>query len=236
MVTVTCPSCGCELPISKFMPASVCCKKCKATFEVEYDPAELNFWGKAKVKYNNFSIKHPRIIKGLKVFGIGAAVSAFGYFIGKPAIENFASSTKESLPTSEDPLTDCVTPITQIEESSESSNDVFDEPVTHTAEECHLLDKLRSGDLNGKFCEPLLDNGYGSSIQLEVRDGIPVQVKCGPSGKFFNGKENEPWKSVPRVNIKWRTDDQKLFFLQKYGFLSDDEEVRAYSNKYKGKV
>lgn len=107
MESVTCPACGCELPISIFMPASVRCKKCKATFEVEYDPAELNFWGKAKVKYNNFSIKHPHIIKGLKVVVIGAAVSVAGYCIGKHAIENSTSSTNESLPASEDPSTDC---------------------------------------------------------------------------------------------------------------------------------
>lgn len=109
-------------------------------------------------------------------------------------------------------------------------------PVVYTDEENTLLEKLRSGTLDGDFGTPLLDNGYGSSIQLEVNNGIPMRVKCGPGGKSFDGKENERWESTPRIDIKWRTDDQKLFFLKKYGFLSDDEDVRAYSKKFKGKV
>ena len=51
---------------------------------------------------------------------------------------------------------------------------------------------------------------------------------------FFNGKENEriPGK---REEEHYDTDDRKLEFLQRYGWLTDDDDVRAYSAKYKPK-
>lgn len=57
-------------------------------------------------------------------------------------------------------------------------------------------------------------------------------VKVGKSTRFFNGKENEriPGK---RTEERYDTDDRKLEFLQRYGWLIDDPEVRAYSAKFK---
>ena len=59
-----------------------------------------------------------------------------------------------------------------------------------------------------------------------------MSYRQGESERFFNGKENEriPGK---REEERFETDDEKLFFLQKYGWLIDDDEVRAYSAKFK---
>ena len=38
-----------------------------------------------------------------------------------------------------------------------------------------------------------------------------------------------------REEERYDTDDRKLEFLQRYGWLMDDEEVRAYSAKFKPK-
>ena len=59
-----------------------------------------------------------------------------------------------------------------------------------------------------------------------------MSYRQGESERFFNGKENEriPGK---REEERFETDDEKLFFLQKYGWLLDDDEVRAYSAKFK---
>ena len=67
-----------------------------------------------------------------------------------------------------------------------------------------------------------------------IKNGEPVAYRQGESTRFFNGKENE---RVPgkRVEEHFDTDDRKLEFLQRYGWLTDDEDVRAYSAKYKPK-
>ena len=67
METVICPNCGSLISIPKTMPVSVTCKKCSESFGVEYDYAEVGFFGKIKMKYNDFSVKHPKIIKMAKV-------------------------------------------------------------------------------------------------------------------------------------------------------------------------
>ena len=59
--------------------------------------------------------------------------------------------------------------------------------------------------------------------------------KQGPGGKFFNGKENERCEGALHTLQKWVTDDKKLQFLQKFGCLMKDEDVKAYSAKFKPK-
>ena len=65
-----------------------------------------------------------------------------------------------------------------------------------------------------------------------IKDGEPVSYRQGESERFFNGKENEriPGK---REEEHYDTDERKLEFLQRYGWLMDDEAVRAYSARFK---
>lgn len=71
-----------------------------------------------------------------------------------------------------------------------------------------------------------------------VENTSKMESRClideGEATRFFNGKENEriPGK---RNEERYDTDDRKLEFLQRYGWLIDDPEVRAYSAKFKSK-
>ena len=69
-------------------------------------------------------------------------------------------------------------------------------------------------------------------VEKYIKNGEPVSYREGESTRFFNGKENEriPGK---RTEERYDTDDRKLEFLQRYGWLIDDSDVRAYSAKFK---
>lgn len=103
-----------------------------------------------------------------------------------------------------------------------------------TKEEKKLLEKLASGALDGRIGRDLTTSG-GSTIWKSIKDGIPAMYKQGPGGKFFNGKENERYDGVLHVLEKWVSDDEKLQFLQKFGWLLDDADVIKYSAKFKPK-
>ena len=102
-------------------------------------------------------------------------------------------------------------------------------------EERNLLDKLASGLLDGMVGDEREYRGYKSVYCGKyIKDGIPISYRQGASERFFNGRENEriPGK---REEERYDTDEQKIEFLQRYGWLIDDEEVRTYSAKFKPK-
>lgn len=102
-----------------------------------------------------------------------------------------------------------------------------------TREERHLLEKLRHGVLDGDVGEERVYQGYSNVYCGKyIKDGEPVSYREGESRRFFNGKENE---RIPgrRKEEHYDTDERKLEFLQKYGWLIDDEEAKAYSKKFK---
>ena len=105
-----------------------------------------------------------------------------------------------------------------------------------TKEEKQLLERLASGALDGPVGDALECGGYKKVyVGKYIKDGVPVSYREGESTKFFNGKENEriPGKRTEDI---YDTEDDKLFFLQKYGWLMNDEAAKDYSAKYKGKV
>ena len=100
MEIVVCPNCGSPIDIPKSMPFTITCKKCGESFGVEYDPSEFGIWGKAKIKYNDFSVKHPKILKTVKAVGTIVAVAGVAYLLHRPdenttAIDSAASSDPE---------------------------------------------------------------------------------------------------------------------------------------------
>ena len=102
-----------------------------------------------------------------------------------------------------------------------------------TSEEKSLLAKLASGILDGMVGEERVYRGYKNVYCGKyIKDGEPVSYREGESTRFFNGKENE---RIPRRREEehYDTDEKKLEFLQRYGWLTDDEEVKAYSAKFK---
>ena len=102
-----------------------------------------------------------------------------------------------------------------------------------TAEERNLLAKLASGVLDGMVGDEREYRGYRSVYCGKyIKGGEPVSYRQGESTRYFNGKENE---SVPgkREETHFDTEERKLEFLQRYGWLIDDDEVKSYSAKYK---
>ena len=107
--------------------------------------------------------------------------------------------------------------------------------MAFTSEEKSLLAKLASGVLDGVVGDEKVYQGYKNVYCGKyIKDGEPISYREGESSRFFNGKENEriPGK---RVEEHYDTDEKKLRFLQKYGWLTDDDDVKAYSAKYKPK-
>ncbi len=81
-----------------------------------------------------------------------------------------------------------------------------------TKEEMDLLEKARTGMLDGVVGNSIFTTG-GSEIWTEIKNGIAIQYKQGPSRKYFNGKENVRSEGVLHVLEKWMTDDELVFFL-----------------------
>ena len=102
-----------------------------------------------------------------------------------------------------------------------------------TEEERSLLERLAAGELDGPVGD-IREYGVHKTVYCGkyIRDGLPVSFRQGESERFFNGKENE---TIPgkRSEEKYEKDEHKLAFLQRYGWLMEDEAVRAYSAKFK---
>lgn len=103
-----------------------------------------------------------------------------------------------------------------------------------TKEEKGLLEKLASGALDGFVGDDLVTEGK-STIWKVIKNGLPSMFKQGPSKRFFNGKENERIDGVLHTLQEWVTDEEKLEFLRKFGWLMKDTAVRSYSAKFKPK-
>lgn len=101
-----------------------------------------------------------------------------------------------------------------------------------TNEEKNLLERMASGALDGIVGDILTTSGK-SSVWKVIKDGVPIMLKEGPGSRFFNGKENEHLPGVLHTLQQWVTDEDKLAFLQKFGWLMDDPAVKAYSSKFK---
>ena len=103
----------------------------------------------------------------------------------------------------------------------------------HTQEETNLLLRLTRGEFDGLVGD---ERTYGTYKHIYcgkyIKGGEPVAYRRGEAERFFNGKETEriPGKMEEE---HFDTEDRKLEFLQCYGWLIDDDEVRAYSAKYK---
>lgn len=102
-----------------------------------------------------------------------------------------------------------------------------------TKEEKRLLAKLASGELDGLVGEETPCAEYKGTYHGQfIKDGEPVYYIQNEWQRFSNGKENMQIPSK-RAEECFITDEEKLSFLQKFGWLMDDEDVREYSAKFK---
>ncbi len=105
----------------------------------------------------------------------------------------------------------------------------------HTREEKKLLSKLAKGALDGNVGDEKVYSSYKKVFCGKyIKNGEPISYRQGESSKFFNGKENV---KVPgkRKEEHYTTDEEKLGFLQKFGWLTKDEDAKKYSAKFKPK-
>ncbi len=100
-------------------------------------------------------------------------------------------------------------------------------------EEKNLLSRLATGEFDGPVGD-IREYGVHKTVYCGkcISGGIPISFREGASERFFNGKENE---RIPgrRTEERYETDDRKLEFLQRYGFLMNDAAVQEYSAKFK---
>lgn len=102
-----------------------------------------------------------------------------------------------------------------------------------TGEEKNLLKKLALGLLDGIVGRVFVYGGYSKVYCGKfIKNGIPCSYREGEGSKFFNGKENERIPGKREVET-YDTDDAKLSFLQRYGWLIDDDDAKKYSAKFK---
>lgn len=101
--------------------------------------------------------------------------------------------------------------------------------------ESNLLEKLNKGLLDG-----VIGSDYKSrserciSYRNVIEDGIPKSIKLKTDVAFFDSVDNVLVSSVESV-ISFETDDEKLTFIQKYGWLMDDPDAQFYSSFFKPK-
>lgn len=103
-----------------------------------------------------------------------------------------------------------------------------------TKEEKELLKKLATGVFD-RFVGNDLTTSNGSAVWKAIKNGIPTIFKQEPSKRFFNGEEYERIEGVLHILEEWSSDERKLEFLQKFGWLMNDKAVREYSAKLKSK-
>ena len=103
-----------------------------------------------------------------------------------------------------------------------------------TKEEQDVINEFREGRCDGMLGN-ILQVGK-SSVYTVVKNGIVTRYKEGPDRRFFNGKENEIIPGKLKILEKFVTDEELLFAARKYGWLTANAVVKAYSSKFKGIV
>lgn len=104
--------------------------------------------------------------------------------------------------------------------------------MKRTNEEQKIIAKVLSGIVDGQVGKDFFTDG-GSTVWTMIQNGRITRYKQGPGKRFFNGKENEFIEGTLHVLQEWITEDEILSFIQKFGFLMDDLDIKAYSAKFK---
>lgn len=98
-----------------------------------------------------------------------------------------------------------------------------------------ILERLNKGLLDGIVGKDFSTGGYSEVIYRKIiKDGIPQILRFGADSKFFNNKENVLVPGKKGVEL-FKTVSEQLSFLQKYGFLINDPDVKAYSALFRPK-
>ncbi len=105
--------------------------------------------------------------------------------------------------------------------------------MNFTELERSILTKLDKGMLDG-----VVGSDYRSKKNKDViyrniiENGVPKAIQLKPKDEFFDGRDKVIISDAETVVI-FETDDEKLTFMQKYGWLMDDPDARFYSSFFK---
>lgn len=236
MYSEICPCCGSMVPVPRFMPISITCKKCGNLFEVQYDPVKLGFWGRRKLHYNNFVKAHPIFVKCVKALIIITGIVFVVIFAILKYVNGSESDTAQDSRSDEPDASIPSIPAPQMTTAKKRMKPVKPDPEVEipapkTDFEKHLLERLAAGELDGPVGSPC-GNNYGSTIMYWIEGGDIKRYKQGPTQSFFNGEETE--KIIPdwKNDLTYTDDDAKLNYLRRSGRHVNDPEVQEYSNNY----
>ena len=105
--------------------------------------------------------------------------------------------------------------------------------MSMTSEENHLLERLANGEFDGTVGDDFVTGSYRKVYHWKIiKDGVPVFIREGESTRFFNGRENETLPGK-RTEQRFETNEQKLDFLRRFGWLIPDKEAQEYSTRFK---
>lgn len=92
----------------------------------------------------------------------------------------------------------------------------------------YLLEKLSSGQLDGKIGKDFKTGRYKKvTYSYWVKDGIPYEIRESPGFRSFDNEESK-WIDGKRIKTEYRTDSEKIAFIQKLGWKFDDQEIKDY--------
>ncbi len=98
-----------------------------------------------------------------------------------------------------------------------------------------VLAKLEKGLLDGVVGD-FFETGVHAKVAYlkTIKNGIPQIVRFGAGSRFFDNKETVRVAGKKSVQL-FKTVAEKLLFLQRFGWLMSDPDVRAYSALFKPK-
>lgn len=105
--------------------------------------------------------------------------------------------------------------------------------MSRTPEENRLLERMARGEFDGPVGSDFVTGTFKKVYHWKlIKDGVPVFIRQGESTRTFGGKEWET-ASGKRTEQRYETDEQKLEFLKRFGWLIPDKEAKDYSAKFK---
>jgi len=100
-------------------------------------------------------------------------------------------------------------------------------------QEKKLLKKLNDGELDGFVGDDFYPEG-GSRVYTLIKKGKIKRYQRKADRKYFDGKENVRIPGKLLELESWDTDEEKIGFFQKFGWLMKDEDAQDYSSNFKG--
>lgn len=98
-----------------------------------------------------------------------------------------------------------------------------------------ILEKLQKGLLDGVIGNDFVTGGRGKvTYRKIIEDGVPKILRLGAERKYFDNRENIRVAGKVTSHV-FNTNEEKLYFFKKYGWLMKDPDVLAYSALFKPK-